>query len=231
MRLVARNGPLAGGVLTLADGADTGCDRRRARRSAQVPDPPARVVSWSRHSAADASVFVNGLPVTTLAPVPIEPRDELRIGDSLFVVRADEPAPAPGLTPCAVEMRLAAPPRSLFQLGFDEALLAGRCPGHHARRPRSRDADARGRCAQLDSRAGCLRCRARRPCPGCGSGLACRVVGRTSGAARLFAPRGARRAWLSNRLSSRRRTARARRARTHGARHRARRSPGRSSRR
>ena len=128
--------------------------------------------------ADDASVFVNGLPVATQTPVQIEPRDELRIGESLFVVRAAEAAPAPGLIPCPVEMRMPSPPRSLFQLGFDEALLAGEVPASHARRPGSRDVAAGGRCAQLDSRAGRVRCGDRRPRPGCGSGVPGRAVGR-----------------------------------------------------
>jgi Nif-specific regulatory protein len=126
MRLLARNGPLAGGVLTLADGLTLGatadgpplCRFRTAGDGGFVVEA----------LAADASVFVNGLPVAMLTPVQIELRDEVRIGESLFVVRAAEAAPAPGLIPCAVEMRMPSPPRSLFQLGFDEALLAGVAP-------------------------------------------------------------------------------------------------------
>ena len=97
MRLLARNGPLAGGVLTLADGLTLG-GPTTGRRSAGFRTSGAGgfVVEAL---ADDAAVFVNGLPVATGAPVQIEPRDELRIGESQFVVRAEEEAPAPGSSP------------------------------------------------------------------------------------------------------------------------------------
>jgi transcriptional regulator with GAF, ATPase, and Fis domain len=126
MELLARNGPLAGGVLTLADGLTLGATDDGPALCQFRPSPDGRFVVETL--ADDASVFVNGLPVATRAPVQIEARDELQIGESLFVVRAAEPAPAPGLTPCTVETRMPSPPRSLFHVGFDDALLAGDVP-------------------------------------------------------------------------------------------------------
>ena len=126
MELLARNGPLAGGVLTLADGLtlsspDSGRPFCLFRTSGDG--------GFAIETLGDeASVFVNGLPAAAQALVQIEARDELRIGESVFVVRAAEPAPAPGLTSCPVETRMPSPPRSLFQLGFDDALLAGDVP-------------------------------------------------------------------------------------------------------
>jgi Nif-specific regulatory protein len=120
MRLVARNGPLAGGVLTLADGLTlSGPDDGRplCRFRASV-DGAFVVETMDDH----APVLVNGLPVATRE---IEARDELRIGDSQFVVRAEEEAPPSGLAPCPVQIRLTSPPHVVFQRGFDEALLSG----------------------------------------------------------------------------------------------------------
>jgi two-component system, NtrC family, response regulator HydG len=126
MRLLARNGPLAGGVLTLTDGLtlsgpDDGRPLCRFRTSGNG--------GFDVEALADeASVFVNGLPVATPAPVRIQARDELRIGDSQFVVRAAEDVSNSGLSPCPVEIRLPSPPRSVFQLGFDDALLSRDVP-------------------------------------------------------------------------------------------------------
>jgi Nif-specific regulatory protein len=126
MRLLARNGPLAGGVLTLAhdlilSGPDDGRSLCRFRTSGAGGFEVEAL-------ADDAAVFVNGLPVATGAPVQIEARDELRVGDSQFVVRAEEEVPASGLSPCPVQIRLPSPPRAIFQLGFDDALLLGDVP-------------------------------------------------------------------------------------------------------
>ena len=70
-------------------------------------------------------MFVNGLPAGAR---PLEAHDELGVGDSQFVVRAEEPDPASSLAPCPVQIRLPSPPRTIFQLGFDEALLSGDVP-------------------------------------------------------------------------------------------------------
>jgi Nif-specific regulatory protein len=67
-----------------------------------------------------APVFVNGLPLTTR---PLEPRDELRVGDSLFIVQADDPAPAPGLASCPVRCERLHAAHVRFEVGFDEMLL------------------------------------------------------------------------------------------------------------
>ncbi len=126
MRLLARNGPLAGGVLTLADGLTLSGpdDGRPVCRFRASGDGAFEVEAL----AEEASVFVNGLPVATREPVRIEARDELRVGDSQFVVRAAEAVPASGLSPCPVQIRLPSPPRAVFQLGFDDALLSGEVP-------------------------------------------------------------------------------------------------------
>jgi two-component system response regulator HydG len=122
MRLVAKNGPLAGTALTLTDGAIV----------AGPGAAPAGQQRWLRVrtngnggfvlQALDrrTPVFVNGLPLTTR---PIEPRDELRVGDSLFIVQADDPAPASGLASCPVRRESLREARGLFEVGFDEMLL------------------------------------------------------------------------------------------------------------
>src|SRR6185295_11896574 len=99
MDLHATSGPLAGTTIQLADGvtiADAEGERPACRigRSAgsgfvlQVLD-------------GQVPVFVNGLPVTTRI---LESRDELRIGDSLWVAHEDEPAPPSTLTPCSARL-------------------------------------------------------------------------------------------------------------------------------
>ena len=124
MRLVAKNGPLAGTALTLADGVTIG--------------PPGggvdRQTRWFRVRAADdggfvlqaldrrAPLFVNGLPLTSR---PLAPRDELRVGDSLFIVEEDDPAPLPGLGSCPVREQPLPSVRPVLQVGFDDMLLHG----------------------------------------------------------------------------------------------------------
>jgi transcriptional regulator with GAF, ATPase, and Fis domain len=122
MRLVAKNGPLGGTALTLSDGLT-------------IPNPnaaatPGRPCCRIRESdgggfvlhALDRQmpVFVNGLPVTTRR---LEARDELRIGDSLFIVESDEPAVSSALAPCSVTVEPSARARPVLEVSFDEALL------------------------------------------------------------------------------------------------------------
>src|SRR5687768_13291030 len=103
MQLVAQNGPLAGTALALSDGvtipipaADTNstepvCIIR------ELPD------GFALHAIDTGTpIFVNGLPITTRR---LEAHDELRIGDSLFIVHnddANERAVPSTLTQCAV---------------------------------------------------------------------------------------------------------------------------------
>jgi DNA-binding NtrC family response regulator len=124
MRLVAQNGPLAGTSLALSDGltipipgadagsAQTGCSINQSADGLEL------------HAIDNGTpVFVNGLPVTTRR---LEPHDELRIGDSLFVVHADdadEPAVPSRLTPCAVTAEGAVRARPILEVSADEALL------------------------------------------------------------------------------------------------------------
>ena len=121
MRLVATNGPLAGTELPLADGLtlagfdvgagdDRPCCRIRARDGSYVLTIVDRQMP----------VFVNGLPVTTRT---LQPRDELRVRDSLFIVRPEDAAPEPALSACAVRSD-GAPGSVLFELSCDDALLA-----------------------------------------------------------------------------------------------------------
>src|SRR5687767_9770606 len=132
MRLVAKNGPLAGTALTLTDGAVV------AGPGAASPGQQ----RWLRVrtngnggfvlQALDrrTPVFVNGLPLTTR---PIEPRDELRVGDSLFIVHADDPAPASGLASCPVRRESLRESRGLFEVVFDEMRSEERRVGKECR--------------------------------------------------------------------------------------------------
>jgi transcriptional regulator with GAF, ATPase, and Fis domain len=121
MRLVAKNGPLAGTALTLADGLPIPTPAADARSA-----PPCCCIRASADGFLlhvldrDAPVFVNGLPVTERR---LEPHDELRIGDSLFMVGADEPAVPSALAPCAVTAERSLHARLVLELSVDEALL------------------------------------------------------------------------------------------------------------
>jgi Nif-specific regulatory protein len=128
MQLVATNGPLEGTALTLADGVT-------------ITDPAAKSAAdrpCCRFQAADGGefvlhvlhrqtpVFVNGLPVTTRV---LEPHDELRIGDSLFVARHEEPVAAPGLASCPVQTAAGSPATGVSEIAFDDALLHNKGTG------------------------------------------------------------------------------------------------------
>ena len=110
MRLIARNGPLEGGVLTLVDALTLSApDDGRPLCRFHVSGDGFTVETLDEH----VPVIVNGLPVVTRT---LEARDELRIGDSQFVVRAEEPAPVSRLAACPVQIRLLSP-RVMLQLG------------------------------------------------------------------------------------------------------------------
>jgi len=126
MRLLARNGPLAGGVLTLADGLIlSGPDDGRPLCRFRASSNGTFVVETLDE---EAPVFVNGLPIATEEPVPLEAHGELRVGDSQFVVSAEEEAPASSLDPCPVQIRLPSAPRVILRLGFDDAVFSGDVP-------------------------------------------------------------------------------------------------------
>jgi Nif-specific regulatory protein len=126
MRLLARNGPLAGGVLTLADGLTlNGPDDGRPLCRFRATSDAAFIVETLDDRTP---VFVNGLPLAGRAPLPIDAHDELRVGDSQFVVRVEEAPPVEGLDPCPVQMRLPSPSRVVLRRGFDDALLSGEVP-------------------------------------------------------------------------------------------------------
>ena len=122
MRLIATNGPLAGTAVTLVDGLTVGGGDFAAEGSRPCCRFRATGGAGFVLQALDRQtpLFVNGLPVTTRA---LEPHDELRIGDTLFVVRSDEAAPPPVLIACTVttdSSRSLSPAR---EIGFDEGLL------------------------------------------------------------------------------------------------------------
>jgi two-component system, NtrC family, response regulator HydG len=123
MRLLAQNGPMAGGVLTLADGLTLG-----------GPDDgrPLGKFTSSGHErfvldALDETtpIFVNGLPVVSRE---LRAGDEVRLADSQFIVEAEEIAPPSGLVACPVRFGLPASTRIVLQLGFDDSLLAPDVP-------------------------------------------------------------------------------------------------------
>jgi transcriptional regulator with GAF, ATPase, and Fis domain len=97
MHLLARNGSLAGMTITLADGltlspadgAAAVCRVRAADGGSFVLEPLQQ----------DAPIFINGLPLTARTLVE---RDDIRIGDSLFIVRTDEAHATSPLVPCTV---------------------------------------------------------------------------------------------------------------------------------
>jgi len=100
MRLLARNGPLAGTAVTLSDGLTISVSETGTSICRVHADGDGFVVESSDEHA---TLFVNGLPAITRR---LELRDELRIGESLFVVGEEESqaaqAASPPLLPCAV---------------------------------------------------------------------------------------------------------------------------------
>jgi transcriptional regulator with GAF, ATPase, and Fis domain len=126
MRLIARNGPLAGTTVTLADDVTIGVSEHgtpigRVRADAD------RFVLDALHE--EPPIFVNGLPATTRR---LEPRDELRIGDSIFVVVADEAPVASALTPCVVTEGTADDRLDGLSATFDLASLSSPASSAHA---------------------------------------------------------------------------------------------------
>jgi Nif-specific regulatory protein len=125
MRLVAQNGPLAGTALALSDGVTIpiqGVDASATPSGCSIRES---ADGFAVHALDGTPVFVNGLPVTTRR---LEPHDELRIGDSLFIVHADDADKAivpSTLAPCAVTAEGTLRARPVLEMSADEALLRG----------------------------------------------------------------------------------------------------------
>ena len=126
MQLVAKNGTFTGTALPLADGLTVSDPRNasgRVRACCRI-----RVSDDGRFvlHALDRTtpVFINGLPITSRA---LERRDEVRIGDSLFVVHADDPPPSQLLGSCAIRLE-SGTSRPLLELRADEAMLQDETP-------------------------------------------------------------------------------------------------------
>ena len=193
MELLARNGPLAGGVLTLADGLtlsspDSGRPLCLFRTSGDG--------GFAIETLDDeASVFVNGLPAADSALVH-------RLSRATSCASASRCSssgrrrtrPLAGLASCPVEIRMPSPPRSR---------LAGwlrRCAAAREKcRPRTRD--SRDLATLLRAAAALSSIRGLAQFDAALAGLvldavpACRVAlsGANGGSRRPFAPRGARR--------------------------------------
>jgi Nif-specific regulatory protein len=102
MQIIATNGSLEGTAIAVADGLTL-------RELAKVFD-------------TDAPIFVNGLPAATRL---LEPHDEVRIGDSLFVVRADQQEAPPTLSACAVQLGSPTGVQPFVDLSIEDVLLHG----------------------------------------------------------------------------------------------------------
>ena len=134
--LVAKNGPLAGAAVRIADGVTIGgpsiglaADHPGFR--VRAADGGYTLQSLDRHT----SVFVNGLPLTAR---PLQARDELHVADSLFVVQPDDSETTDsgrGLSACDVRTAALQGARAELEVSFDEALLhaGGRTTTREAR--------------------------------------------------------------------------------------------------
>jgi two-component system response regulator HydG len=121
MQLVAINGLLAGTALTLVDGLiieapSKGEDARVYCHVRAAPEGTFALQTLDEHAA----VFANGLPVSTRS---LQPGDEVRIGDSVFIAREEEQVAAPPLNRCRVSLGAVPHLRQVLELGFEEALL------------------------------------------------------------------------------------------------------------
>ena len=120
MRLVGINGPLTGATFILASGLTiNGTDAASAL-------PCGIRVAASDHAFTlepqdgSGAVFINGLPLTRR---PLQPGDEVRLGDSLLIARNDEPNVPALLERCAVAAGRLERVRCLLEVGFEEAVL------------------------------------------------------------------------------------------------------------
>jgi Nif-specific regulatory protein len=124
MRLVAKNGPLAGASVPLADGVtiggpDVGLEPDQRGLRVRAGDDGFALQALDRHTP----LFVNGLPLTSR---PLQRRDEVRIGDAVFVVETDGldgPVGSQVLSPCPVCSNAFAGAQPALKVGFDEMLM------------------------------------------------------------------------------------------------------------
>jgi Nif-specific regulatory protein len=129
MRLVAMDGPLAGLAFAVADGTTVhgpqdSLDRQERWFRIRANDDGELVVQpFDRRTP----LFVNGLPLTSR---PLRVRDEVRFGDSLFVVHAEESSTPriddlaqPAVSPCSIRCESGRSIQTTLELGFDDMLL------------------------------------------------------------------------------------------------------------
>ena len=121
MQLVAKNGSFGGTALPLSDGLTIPIPEGNAHAGQPCCRIQESAGGFALHVIDhETPVFVNGLPVTTRR---LEAHDELRIGDSLFIVRGDEPSLPSTLARCDVTLDRASRPRALLELACDDVLL------------------------------------------------------------------------------------------------------------
>ena len=121
MELVAVNGLLAGTAYLLSQGLiipspDEASPSQRGCRIRALDGGEFTLEAID----GDTSLFVNGLP---LSGRPLRTGDEVRLGDSLFIARAHERAPATVLDACPVSLGRLARTRQILELPFDDAVL------------------------------------------------------------------------------------------------------------
>jgi Nif-specific regulatory protein len=122
MELVAVNGLLAGTAYLLSQGLiipapdDGSSPSQRGCRIRALDGGEFTLEAID----GDTSLFVNGLPLTGR---PLRAGDEVRLGDSLFIARGDERAPATVLDACPVSLGRLARTRQLLEVPFDDAVL------------------------------------------------------------------------------------------------------------
>ena len=122
MELVAVNGLLAGTAYLLSQGLiipSPDDESSPSQRGCRI-----RALDGGEFTleAADGetSLFVNGLP---LSGRPLRTGDEVRLGDSLFIAREHERAPATVLDGCQVSLGRLARTRQILEVPFDDAVL------------------------------------------------------------------------------------------------------------
>jgi Nif-specific regulatory protein len=118
MQLVATSGPLAGTTIALMDGITL--------PEARGGPPCCRITRSADNGFVldvlrpQIPVFVNGLPTATHV---LEGRDELRIGESVWVARDEAAAPPSSVIPVSVRRDSSASVTPVFEVSFEEALF------------------------------------------------------------------------------------------------------------
>jgi len=119
MHLLASSGPLAGTTISLSDGVTVG--------EVEGESPSLRIGASNGGFTLDVldsqvPIFLNGLPPTERL---LEPHDELQIGESIWVVHEDEPAPSSSLVAATAQLAPSSTVRNIFALSMEDALLSG----------------------------------------------------------------------------------------------------------